>query len=121
MDDAGVLPRREVRLFPEAAREKISAAPGVQRGQPVASGGAGMLRDLELHWPAGLLPNYGRTIANPAADEYIVDSDPDEVAAPELAVDRQIEHRKIAPALLHLQPDSDRPNVFWLQRALLPD
>jgi hypothetical protein len=102
MDDAGVLPRREMRLRLEAAREKISTTPGVEHGQPVSDGGADLLRDLELHRPAGLLLDYRRSIANSPAGEHIIDPQPDEVAAPELAVYRQIEHREIALAPLQL-------------------
>src|ERR1700738_3885614 len=39
------------------------------------------------------------------------------IADPELAVDRQVEHREITPAILHLEADSDSPNVFRLQRS----
>jgi hypothetical protein len=44
MDDPGVLPRREVWLRLEAAREEISTASGVEHGQTVADGGAALLR-----------------------------------------------------------------------------
>jgi hypothetical protein len=52
-------------------------------------------------WGTNIGP-CGRSIANSPAGEHVVDPQPDEVAAPELAVDRQIEHRKIASALLQL-------------------
>jgi hypothetical protein len=94
MDDAGVLPRREMRLLPETAREQVPTRASVEGGQPVADRTPGLLGDLELHRPAGLLLNHGRSIADPATDAHVIDPHPNEVAAPELAVDRQIEHRK---------------------------
>jgi len=81
----------------------------------------GSARNLELHWPAGLLLDYRRAIANSPASEHVIDPQPDEIAAPELAVDRQIEHRKIASAALHLQLYSNGPDILRLQRALLTD
>ena len=105
----------------EATREQIPTTPSAEHRQPVADRGSGLLRDLKLHRPAGLLLDDHRSIANSAADEHVIDPQPDEITAPELAVDRQIEHRKIAPALFHFRADSDRPNVFRLQRTLLAD
>jgi hypothetical protein len=96
MDDAGVLPRREMRLLPKTAREQVSTSAGVEAGQPLADRAPGLLGDLELNRPGGLLLDHGRTIANLPAGEYVVDPQPHQIAAPELAVDGQIEHRKIA-------------------------
>jgi hypothetical protein len=98
----GVLPRRQVWLSPQAAWEETSARASVQGDEPLADSSAGLLGDLELHRPASFLLNDSRAIPNSPADEHVIDPQPDEVAAPELAVDRQIEHRKIALALLHL-------------------
>jgi len=43
------------------------------------------------------------------------------VAVPKLAVDGQIEHRKISLAALKLQANANRPDVLRLQRTLLAD
>src|SRR6516164_3110680 len=40
---------------------------------------------------------------------------------PKLAVDRQIEHRKIALVSLQLKAHANGPDILWLQRALLAD
>src|SRR4051812_37605807 len=45
----------------------------------------------------------------------------DEVAASQLAVDAQIEERKLAHAAFHLQADSKRPDLVDLERRLLPN
>ena len=119
MDDAGVLPRRQVWLSPQTAWKQISALASIEGGEPLADSSTGLLGNLELHRPAGLLLHDGRAIANPPTGEHVIDPQADEIAAPELAVDRQIEHRKIASATLHLQPYSNGPDILRLQRALL--
>jgi hypothetical protein len=44
------------------------------------------------------------------------DLDVDDIAASQLAVDRQIEHRQIAVLAVHLELGTDRPHVLGLQR-----
>jgi hypothetical protein len=102
MDDAGVLPRREMRPQAETAREQVSTPVSVEGSQPLADCAPGLLGDLELDRPTGLLLDHRRSIANPAAGAHIIDPHPNEVAVPELAVDGQIQHRKIALAALKL-------------------
>jgi hypothetical protein len=107
--------------LPATAREQISALASVEGGEPLADSSTRLLGNLELHRPASLLLNEGRAIANSPASEHIIDPESDEIAAPELAVDRQIEHRKIASTTLHLQPYSNCPDILRLERALLAD
>jgi hypothetical protein len=54
-----------------------------------------------------------------AAGTDILNLQPHEIAASELAIDGEIEQREIARAVLQLEPHPDRPYVFGLQRALL--
>src|SRR5262249_32146936 len=49
----------------------------------------------------------------------ILDPHPHEVAAPEFAVDRQVEQREIASAPLQLEANANGPHILRLQRALL--
>ena len=63
----------------------------------------------------------GRAVTDPAADADIIDLQLHEIAAPEFAVDREVEQGEVAGSALHLEPDPDRPHVLRLQRALLPD
>jgi hypothetical protein len=100
MDDAGVLPRRQVWLSPQTAWKQISALASIEGGEPLANSSAGLLGNLELHRPAGLLLNDGRTISNSPTSEHVIDPQTDEIAAPQLAVDPQIEHREITFATL---------------------
>ena len=51
----------------------------------------------------------GRHVRNP---------DCNDLAASELAIDREIEKRQIAFAVFHLKPRPDRPNLTWPQRRL---
>jgi hypothetical protein len=60
-------------------------------------------------------------VTDPTADADIVDLQPHEIAAPEFAVDREVEQGEVAGSALHLEPDSDRLYVLRLQRALLPN
>jgi len=80
-----------------------------------------LLCNLELHRPTGLLLDHGRSFPNPPAGTHVVNFQPDEIAASQLAVDRQIEHGKIAPAFLYLEAHSNSPDILRLQRALLAD
>ena len=100
MDDAGVLPRRQVRLSPQTARKQISALASVDGGEPLADSNAGLFGDFELNRSAGLFLDYRCSIANPPACAHVVDLEPNEVAAPQLAVNGQIEHREITFAAL---------------------
>jgi hypothetical protein len=86
MDYAGVLPGREVRPFSEAAWKQISALAVAEPGEPFADSGAGLLCDLELHRPTGLLLDHGRSVPHPPAGTHVVNFQPDEIAASQLAV-----------------------------------
>jgi hypothetical protein len=110
-----------VRPFAEAAWKQISALTVTEPGEPIADSGAGLLCDLELHRPTGLLLDHGRSVPHPPAGTHVVNFQPDEIAASQLAVDRQIEHGKIAPAFLHLEAHSNGPDILRVQRALLAD
>ena len=60
-----------------------------------------------------------KAFPNPAADADIIDLQPDEIAAPELAVDREIEQDEVASAALQLKPDPNSPDIFGLRGVLL--
>jgi hypothetical protein len=56
----------------------------------------------------------------PAAGD-ISDLDLHEVAAAQLAVERQVEQRPIAQSLVLVEVEPDGPDVAWLERALGSD
>jgi len=121
MNDARVLACREVRLLPETARKQALTPSATKAGQPIFDSAPGLLGDFELNRLACLLLDYRRSIADPPAGAHVVDFKPNEVAAPELAVNGQIEHGEIAFAALQLESHPDRPHILRLQRPLLTD
>jgi hypothetical protein len=58
----------------------------------------------------------GRLIDGVAIRSHVFDSDGDDIAASQLAVDGKIEHRQSAGSLLDLELGPDRPNVFLTER-----
>jgi hypothetical protein len=58
-------------------------------------------------------------VLHPAPDAHVVHPQPHEVAAPQLAIDGEIEQSKVASALFKLEPDADWPNLPRSQRTLL--
>jgi hypothetical protein len=78
-----------------------------------------LLDDLKLHRPLGLLLHNNRAGGNMTALDHIVDAEPDQIASAQLAIDGEIEQCKFPRSMIHLQPNSDSPDVFQLQRRLL--
>jgi hypothetical protein len=72
---------------------------------------------FELNRSARLLLDYRRSVADRPASAHIINFEPNEVAAPELAVNGEIEHREIAFAAFQLEPNPDRPHILRLSRA----
>jgi hypothetical protein len=120
MDDPRILSRREVEPRAEPAREEVLPLPGADFGKPVFHRGPRLLGNFELDRPPCLLLDDGGAVSNPAAGANIVDLQPHEVAASELAIDGEIEQSEVARSVLQLKPHPDRPNVLRFQRTLLP-
>lgn len=51
---------------------------------------------------------------------HVSDLQGNEIAAPELAIDTQVEERKFTHSVVHLQTHTERPDVLELERGLLP-
>jgi hypothetical protein len=76
--------------------------PQASRLDPGIKGFARGRCDFELHRPVGLpLHDYGPR-ANPVAAAHVADAQVDEIAPAQLAVDAQIQQRKIPSASLQL-------------------
>ncbi len=73
VDDPRILPGREVRLRPEAAREEVPSIPGLDLGKPGSDRGSGLFRDFELNRPARLFLNDVGPVSDTAAGADIVD------------------------------------------------
>jgi hypothetical protein len=121
MDDASVLPGREVRSGSETAREQVALVPEFDFRQPITDRGPGLLHDFELDRSPCLFLDHGATVSHPAAGAYVVDLQADEIATSELAVDREVEQGKISFPAPQLKPNPNGPDIFRLERALLAD
>jgi hypothetical protein len=80
-----------------------------------------LLRQLKPDWPTGFLLANCRAIDCIPTRCNILDTKCDDIAAPQLAVDCEIEHRQVAYPPVHLQPGTDRPDMLRPQRRLLAD
>src|SRR6266702_8304516 len=67
MDDPRILPGRDMRLPPEAAREEMSPISGLDLWKPGSDRGSGLFGNFELNRPARLFLNDGCAVSNPAA------------------------------------------------------
>ena len=85
--------------------------------EPCQNTAASGFEELELNGSAGLLLNDDRACTNPATADEITDLSFNDVASPELTVDREIEHRAVTKPPLSIQPEPDGPDLLWLQRA----
>jgi hypothetical protein len=119
MDDAGILSGRHMRLTAKTAREKVLAVSARSVCQPIADCCSGLFGDLELDRSAGLLLDDRHPILNPDPDADIADPKPQEVAAPELAVDRELKQLQVAGPLFKLEPNADGLDFSGSQGTLL--
>ena len=106
MHDPRILSRREARLSPKTAREQISPVPCVDVGEPVPDRCSGRFGDFEPDRSTGLPLDHSGTVSHLATDANVVDLQPYKVAAPQLAVDGEIEQGEVALTVLQLKPKS---------------
>ena len=83
-----------------------------RRRDPFEYGGAGVFNDFELHRPNDLSLDNGHARTNRIADSHIGNFEANEVAGPELVVDRKVEHREVAQIDSQFELGTDRPNLF---------
>jgi hypothetical protein len=65
--------------------------------------------------------NNRRTVTDSGIHDQLADLQSDEITAPGLAVDRQVEHREIADPLLALKMQVDGPDLLGLEGRLWPN
>jgi hypothetical protein len=87
----------------------------------VIDGLPGLLGELEAYRATGLPLPHGSTVGGVAVRSDVIDLDGDDIAAAQLAVDRQVEHREVTCSSLDVEPRSDRPNVLRPERGLCAD
>src|SRR6202030_1553296 len=78
-----------------------------------------LLRQLKPDGSTGFLLPHRCPIDCIPAWCNVTDPNCDDIAAPQLAVDGDIEHCQVAGPPVHLQSGTDRPNMFWPQWRLL--
>lgn len=114
MDDPCILSRRKVWLTPKAAWKKILSVPYLDTAEPVADRCASLFGDFELNGPTCLPLNDSSAIPYLAADADVGYTQSHEIAAPQFAVDREIEQSEVAFTPLQLEPGSNCPYVSRL-------
>jgi hypothetical protein len=82
---------------------------------------SGRFRDFELNWPLRFLLHDDRARGDSIAVSDIANAQLHEIAAAQLAVDRQIEQRELALPIGQLEPNPNCPNVPEFERCFLPD
>ena len=117
-DEARVLARRQGSIGTVPAREQVLARLATGHAKIVVESSARHLRQLEPDGPASLSLSDIGAINGVAIGCHIIDPERDEIATPQLAVDRQVEQRQVARATLQLQLGPDQPHVPWPQRWL---
>jgi hypothetical protein len=86
--------------------------------EPSTDAGAGRFKKLELNGSASLALDDNRTGADPAATDDVANPDFDQVAAAQLAIDRQIEQGSVSDPSLPVKPKADGPDLLRFERAL---
>jgi len=89
--------------------------------QPCKKAGACVAHQLELNRSARLLLHDHRAGPDFRSYNQGADFDLDEIAAAQLAVDRQIEERSVPQTPLPIQKEADRPYLPGFQRAFRSD
>jgi hypothetical protein len=100
------------------AREQEPLGAKLRAGDPGGDRLAGLVGQLELHRLLGLVLEDDGAVRDGAAVGDIADTQRDQVAAAQLAVDREVEKSEVAQPLGELQADPDRPDLADLQRRL---
>src|SRR5262249_24597383 len=115
-DEARVLARGQGPIWAPATREQVLARLTAGDAKIIVEGLARRLGQLEANGTAGFpLPDIC-SVDGVAIGRHVIDAQCHEIAAAELAIDGQIEHRQIARALFKLQLGADGPDMTGPQR-----
>jgi len=95
----------------DAARERIIVNRAASPLKPGKQAGARIVHQLELNRSTGLLLNDDRARPNVIAAHNLADLALHDVAAPKLAVDRQVEQRSIANAPMLIKKEANCLNL----------
>src|SRR3954453_9843231 len=106
--------------MPSTRKQEILGAQ-LTTTNPGSNGLACRLGNLELHRSLSFLLHNNGACRDPLAVRNITNANFHEIASAQLAIDREIEQRKITGTVSNLQAHSNGPDVFELQRRFLPD
>jgi hypothetical protein len=90
------------------------------RGDPGRDCVSRLLGDLKLDRALGLLLHDRRPRHDPSALDRIVDPETHQIAAAQLAVDGEVERRKLQGSMIRLPANPDGPDPFQLRWGLRP-
>ena len=116
--EPGILPGADVSSVVDPARESEVVERAAPTFKPSKDARAGRFKKLELDGSASFTLDDDRAGANPAATDEVADPDLDDVAAAQLAVDREVEHRSVSDPSLAVEPEADGPDLLRFERAL---
>ena len=119
-DEPSILPGRHAAVAIARATEQKFARFLARSFDVIVDGLPRLLCQLKPDGPTGLLLPHCGAIDRMPAWFNVLDPERDD-AAPQLAVDCQIEHCQVTRPSVDLQSGTDRPNMFWPQRWLLAD
>src|ERR1700676_1099551 len=114
-DEARILSRRHSAFGTKTTSEQELAGSFVGDFQIVVDCLAGLFAQFKSDWPSGLFLSDRSAVRRVSARSDIFDLDRNDVAATQLAVDRQIEHGEVPSATFDLEFRPDRPGVFGSQ------
>jgi hypothetical protein len=115
IDKPGILPRAEMAGMIDAARKDIIGGCATATLKPRNEACSHISGQFELDRSPGLLLDDNRPGPHIGSCQKIADLDLHEVAASQLAVDRQVEQRPVSEARFPIQEKADSPNLFLRQ------
>lgn len=121
IDEPGILPRAHRMAGTDTAwkHEIIDGATPPQ--QPCCEARAGVRGNFKLHRSPGLPLNDHRAVADFSSGHEIADLQLNQIAASQLAIDRQVEQGAVSEPLLAIKEESDRPDLLLGKRPLGAD
>lgn len=121
VDEASILPRahRMAGTDPAWEHEIIDGATPPQ--QPSCEARAGVRGNFKLHRPPGLPLNDHCAFADRSSGHEIANLQLNEIATPQLAIDREVEQGSVSEPLLAIKEESDRPDLLLGKRPLSAD
>lgn len=120
LNEPRVLARRQSARIATAGEQELARL-ARRQAQVLINRLASLVSQLEPNWPTRLLLADGCAIHGVTVRGYIIDANGDDVAAAQLAIDRQVEEGKVAILAFDLELRSDRPHVAGSQWRLRTD